>query len=444
VIAVAAFTVRMVRLDQRPMHTDEAVHAYKLGELLDRGIYQYDPFEFHGPTLNYFTLAVARLAGADRYTELNEVILRLVPVFFSAVLIVLLIGLAAGLGRLAVICAALGMAVSPAMFFYSRYYIQEMLLVCFTFGLIVAGYRYAKKPRLVWALSAGLFAGLMHATKETCIIAFGAMAVALLLVRLVESKPPVQRDRFNKKKLVHLLAAAGAAALVSILFYSSFFTHAQGILDSLRTYTVYFQRAGSSIHQHPWYYYLQLLSFNKPGPGLFWSEAFIILLAGVGAVGSFRAHAGDNEDKRLLRFITFYTALMICIYSTISYKTPWCMLGFLHGLILLAGYGAVYLVRSVASIWPKRLLLLIMAVAASHLAWQSWLANFKYEADPVNPYVYAQTSRDIFPITERLKELADIHTEGYNMPIQVVCPEDDYWPLPWYLRSILHQRPVLE
>ncbi|MCH9023060.1 MAG: hypothetical protein IID32_09905 [Planctomycetes bacterium] len=74
-------------------------------------------------------------------------------------------------------------------------------------------------------------------------------------------------------------------------------------------------------------------------------------------------------------------------------------------------------------------------MAASHLAWQGWLMNFKYEADPVNPYVYAHTSGDIYLITERLEELAGIHAEGHNMPIQVVCPEGDYWPLPWYLRS---------
>ncbi|MCH9022408.1 MAG: TIGR03663 family protein [Planctomycetes bacterium] len=439
-IAFAAFTVRMVRLDLRPMHTDEAVHAYKLGEIPDGGGYQYNPGEYHGPTLNYFTLVVTRLAGVDHYTELNEVILRMVPVFFSAVLILLLIGLATGLGRLAVICAALGMAVSPAMFFYSRYYIQEILLVCFTSGLIVAGYRYVKNPRLAWAISAGVFAGLMHATKETCIIAFGAMVAALILVRLSDSKPLVQRGRVNKKTLVHALAAFGAAVLISVLFFSSFFTHAQGILDSLRTYTVYFQRAGTSVHQHPWYYYLQLLSFNKPGQGLFWSEGFIIILAVIGAVGSFRAGTNEKTDKRLLRFITFYTALMICIYSAISYKTPWCMLGFLHGLILLAGYGVVCLARSVTTLWPKRVLILVMAAATSHLAWQSWQENFKYEADPVNPYVYAHTSRDIYPIIERLEELADFHPQGHHMPIQVVCPEDDYWPLPWYLRSFTNVR----
>ena len=116
------------------------------------------------------------------------------------------------------------------------------------------------------------------------------------------------------------------------------------------------------------------------------------------------------------------------------------MLGFLHGLILLAGYGVVCLVRSVSSLWLKRALILVMAVATSHLAWQSWQENFKYEADQVNPYVYAHTSRDIYPIIERLEELADFHPQGHHMPIQVVCPEDDYWPLPWYLRSFTNVR----
>ena len=56
--------------------------------------------------------------------------------------------------------------VSPAVFFYSRYYIQEMLLVCFTFGAIVGGYQYARTKALSWALVAGVFVGLMRAVRS--------------------------------------------------------------------------------------------------------------------------------------------------------------------------------------------------------------------------------------------------------------------------------------
>ena len=140
------------------MHTDEAVHADKFGlDLLEQGIYQYDPNEYHGPTLNYFTLIPAWLAGERTYAEIDEVTLRIVPVVFGTALILLIAGLAGGLGLEAVAAAVLA-ALSPAMVFYSRYYIQEMLLACFTLGLIVCGYRYVRTRSLVWALAAGGFA----------------------------------------------------------------------------------------------------------------------------------------------------------------------------------------------------------------------------------------------------------------------------------------------
>ena len=106
------------------MHTDEAVHAEKFGDLLEAGHYEYDPYEYHGPTLNYFTLVVAWLSGATTYANTTEVTLRIVPVAFSLLLILLTLFLVDGL-RFATIPIALLAAASPALFFYSRYYIQE-------------------------------------------------------------------------------------------------------------------------------------------------------------------------------------------------------------------------------------------------------------------------------------------------------------------------------
>ena len=48
----------------------------------------------------------------------------------------------------------------------------------------------------------------------------------------------------------------------------------------------------------------------------------------------------------MLRFLGFYTLLMATAYSVIPYKTPWCLLGFLHGMVLLAGIGAVRLLHA--------------------------------------------------------------------------------------------------
>ena len=140
-ITAAAAAFRLPDLAERPMHGDEAVNAVKLGETIEGRGYEYDPHEYHGPTLNYLTLIPAWLGGVGSFVEVREAILRVVPVVFGTLLVLLLLPLGDGLGRGAAVFASLFMAVSPAMVFYSRYFIHEMLLVCFTAGAIVCGYR---------------------------------------------------------------------------------------------------------------------------------------------------------------------------------------------------------------------------------------------------------------------------------------------------------------
>ena len=418
------------------MHGDEAVHAFKFGELLEQGLYRYDPNEYHGPTLNYLTLIPARLSSAQKLTDISETTLRIVPVFFGVLLVVLLLLVADGLGRASAVCAAILTAISPAMVFYSRYYIQEMLLVCFTFGVIACGYRYTQKKNTKWALLTGMFLALMHATKETCIIAFGSMLLALLLMRLMRSR---QNGFVLDTKAVrpsHLVAGLVAAAVVSGLFYSSFLSNPGGILDSARTYTTYFNRAGQNqLHIHPWYYYLKMLIYSRYGSGPVWSEALIVLLAVVGFIVAIRGKGLVGVNFHLLRFIAFYTLVMTVAYSIIPYKTPWCLLGFLHGMILLAAVGAVALVNLTPNISARVVVGVLLIAGGAHLAWQGYLGSYKYYADSRNPYVYAHPTTDVFTITERVEELAKVHPDGREMQIQFICPDHDYWPLPWYLRS---------
>lgn len=436
---IAGIALRLPQLKQRPMHGDEAVHAFKFGELLEQGLYRYDPNEYHGPALNYLTLIPARLSSAQKLTEISETTLRIVPVFFGVLLVLLLLLVADGLGRASAVCAAILTAISPALVFYSRYYIQEMLLVCFTFGVIACGYRYTQKKKTKWALLTGMFLALMHATKETCIIAFGSMLLALLLMRLMRSRQNGFVLDTKAVKPSHLVAGLVAAAVVSGLFYSSFLSNPGGILDSFRTYTTYFNRAGQNqLHIHPWYYYLKMLLYYKYGPGpfwSFWSEGLIVILAGVGFVIAIRGKGPGGVNFHLLRFIAFYTLAMTVVYSVIPYKTPWCLLGFLHGMILLAGVGAVALINLIPNIRVKVFIGVLLVAAGAHLAWQGYLNSYKYHSDSRNPYVYAHPTMDVFTITERVKELAKVHPDGHAMQIQFICPGGDYWPLPWYLRS---------
>jgi uncharacterized protein (TIGR03663 family) len=433
---IVALALRLPRLRQRPMHGDEAVHAIKFGELLAEGVYTYNPDEYHGPTLNYLTLIPARLASAEKLTQVSEFTLRIVPVFFGVLLVLLVLPAGDGLGWGAAVYAAVLTAISPAMVFYSRYYIQEMLLVFFTFGAIVFGYRYTRNKNIAWALLTGMSLGLMHATKETCIIAFGSMLLALLLMLLIQHPKGALINAAKAIKPSHLIAGLAAGAIVSALFYSSFLTNPGGILDSVRTYTTYFDRAGgNSLHIHPWYYYLKMLIYSRYGDSPRWTEALIILLAVVGFIAVVTRKGLSSANVHLLRFIGFYTLVLTVVYSVIPYKTPWCMLGFLHGMILLAGVGAVVLVKLMSNVLPRLIILLLLFVGSIHLTWQSYLSNYEFYSDSLNPYVYAHPTTEVFTIAEKIEEYANVHEDGYDIPIDVICREDDYWPLPWYLRS---------
>src|SRR5712691_9451378 len=123
--AVVALALRCPRLDQRPMHNDEAVNAIKFGQLWEHDAYKYDPNEHHGPTLYYATLVLGRLTHAPDFDHYSENRLRLVTVLFGVGLVLLLPLLTDALGRNGAKWSALFTAISPAMVFYSRYFIHE-------------------------------------------------------------------------------------------------------------------------------------------------------------------------------------------------------------------------------------------------------------------------------------------------------------------------------
>jgi predicted membrane-bound mannosyltransferase len=218
------------------------------------------------------------------------------------------------------------------------------------------------------------------------------------------------------------------------VFFGSFFTHFGGLLDSVRTYLPWLKRAGGhSPHIHPWSFYLERLAWFHPAKGPVWSEGLILILATVGAVVSLGA-----KKSPLHRFLAIYTIILTAIYSAISYKTPWCLLGFFHGMIVLAGIGAATLVEFFRTRLLKIATVGVFLCLTLQLTWQAWRASFVYPTDQRNPYVYAQTVPDLLNLVQRADGLARVAPSGYDTTIKVIAPENDYWPLPWYLRRFKH------
>jgi len=370
-VVLAALLFRVSWLGLRPMHHDEANQAVKFGSLLEEGRYRYDPNQHHGPSLYYLTLPFAWISSGTSFASLNEVTMRLVPAVFGAGIILLLLLLKDGYSPPALFFSAILAAVSPVMVYYNRFYIQETLLVFFLVGAIASGWRYLLERKWGWASAAGFFSGMMFATKETCIILFGAAAGSLVLVHVLGgSIKSIENPRWKEKNtkktaLVHLLVFAGTAMAVAILFFSSFFQNPRGILDSVLAFKTYFGRAaGAGFHSHPFPYYLKMLAFSHYGNGPVWSEALVLILALVGCATVFINRSQKMSERLFLRFVFFFTILTTAIYSLIPYKTPWNILPFYIGVIILAGQGVYFLLNASRKIIVQSLVILILGGTA--------------------------------------------------------------------------------
>ncbi|MCP4375385.1 MAG: hypothetical protein GY794_04315, partial [bacterium] len=382
--------------------------------------------------------------------------------------------------------------------FYSRYYIQEMLLVCFTFFAVAALWRAAKCgaiTRIAWLVLGGACVGLMHTTKETCIITFFSLTVAgfgVLLFSLFQKKgssarlsespdqarcgtlpsgasseeptegtgsqppplsgsddiifelieePELQQALWRKMRFPLLGAGIvfGVAVVVSVVLFSSLFSNLGGISDSITTFGQYFNRAGgqgsAGNHSYPWYNYLLRILWWQADGSVLWTEALVVVLAIAGMVFGISGKGCGKASVPVVRFLCIYTLVMTVVYSSISYKTPWCLLGFFHGMILLAGFGASALLRIVRPVPLKAIVAVVLVVGAGHLAWQGWRGSFPLCADPGNPYVYAHTTRDVPKLAGLVRGLADEHPDKRNMYVQVIFADHHPWPFPWYLRD---------
>ena len=452
------------------MHTDEAVHAVKLGTLYDTGAYTYNPHEYHGPTLYYFTLPLLWLAGHDTYADIeSEVPLRATPVVFGVGLILLLMLVGDGLGRRAALWAALLTTFSRLWFFTVGTTFRRCCWSSSQFALITFAWRYLQSGRVVWAMLWGSALGLVYATKETSVIAIACMFAAFAVVFVWGRRAGITREDESESprhsalqcRPRHLFAAVIIAVLVSIACLSAFFTNPQAIMDSMLSFGHYLQRSttgdsstsGLATHRHPWYYYLQMLAYVRYGLGPWWSEALILSLGIVGIGRVLLSRIALNEmtsidgNIHLLRFLAIYTLLMTAIYAMIHYKTPWCMLGFLHGFILMAGVGATTLFQGVGKLVRgerpglsavgrglQLVVAMVLLFGVTHLGVQAYRGGKVFYADKRNPYVYAHTAPDLIRLVDRIEAVAEVSPEGHALYVNVMAPNADYWPLPWYLR----------
>jgi uncharacterized protein (TIGR03663 family) len=416
-LTLAALGWRAWDLSARPMHADEANQAVKAGELLESGRYAYDPGDHHGPVLYFAVLPIAWARGQRTLAQLDEVTVRLVPALAGAASVFLLGLLAAPLGRWPSLAAAAFLAASPPAVYYSRYFVQETLLVAFTLAAFVCARRWWSTGRVRWAAAAGACAGLMQAAKESAPLFVLAALAALLATRGATQGPAPRRPVRDG------LAAAAAALAVAALFYSSFGAHPAGLRDALSAYASMAARLGSGDtgHEKPWAYYLRLFAWQRNGGLVFEQAGFSALaLAGLAVAVATRT--------ALLRWAAAYSFLIVVALSSVAYKTPWHAIHLVPGFALLAA-GAVSALPAGRSFRVAGTAVVLVVLGL--LVRQADRVARAYASDARNPYAYVHSSPDVLKF-RALADAALLRSPGE--PVRVISEE--YWPLPWYFRGM--------
>lgn len=423
-VLLLAALLRFHDLGERPLHADEATGARITARLMD-GSYQFDPAHYHGPTLGHAGAVASRIFGLGSWREMEIPPLRGITAVSGLLVAMLPVLWRRRFGDAPSLLAAAFLATSPILVYFSRMYIHEMLLALFA-GLALW---QASRARYRWL--AGIWIGLMFATKETFAISMLAWASAASVVHLIDS-----RGRIDAKGIWNTcgrdLVLAGCISLViGLAFYTQGFRHWQGAVDAVRTYFIYETVDG---HDKTFSWYAHLMLWPELRGGFRWGEPALAGVALVAFCLSIAQRSLPDAHRIAIRFLAMSAFFHGLIYSCIPYKTPWLMvLPWMH-VALLAGFITHLIID------PRRVMSVTMAIAipaalALQLA-QAHRSAFRFASDSRNPYAYPASSTDLNTLESWITAIDSAASHQSIEPIIVVG--SDYWPLPWYLRRHQH------
>lgn len=425
-VLLLAASLRFHDLGSRPLHADEATGARITARMMETDDYRFDPKHYHGPTLGLVGGASATLASSTGWRDLRITPLRVVTSAAGLLLVMLPLLARRRFGDGPALAAALFLATSPLLVYFSRMYIHEMLLALFG-GLALW---QATGSRFRWL--AGLWVGLMFATKETFAISMMAWGGAAALVYLMEKRGRIDLAEVWRNCGRDVLVASAIAAAVGFAFYTQGFRYWQGAVDAVRTYFVYEPVGG---HDKPFGWYALLMLWPTERGGFRWGETVVALVALVAVAVSLRPRAMPRQAVLAVRFLAISAVFHWLIYSLISYKTPWLMVLPWAHVALLAGFAVCHPALGSRRGLQAVAAALLLVVAGAQLA-QTARSSFRFASDARNPYAYPASSSDLATLESwvtALDEAAD-----YQSVEPIIVVGGDYWPLPWYLRR--HQQ----
>ena len=437
-ILLIAFILRFAFLDLKLFHHDEAIHAWFSYNLLTTGAWQYDP-SYHGPFLYYVTAGMFALFGD------SDLVARILPSLagFLLVPLVYCIYRLGYLDKKQTILAALFIAVSPDMVYFSRFLRHDIFMLFFTLLLVVALLAYLSKGRTLYAVLAAVAAAGSLCCKEempVILIIIGSF-LAILAYRKQIALPP-------RWKADLAMAVLIVAAIMGIL-YSAFFAHPETLVgtDFAVNTTGWYQAVAHWSEMHtmqrlggPVYFYIPIyLLYELPvfilamiATAQFLLPSERARIAGMKARNLFvrrtvaltteevvsasvrqldPARKGIPKTDGFIRFCIWWMILSMAFYGWVGEKVPWLIIHQLLPMIFVATYRLN---------WYK---IGFAALGTIFLIGMTWHVAF-VPADMNEPIIQVQNSEDMRIVMAEM-DRADL----------VVLASKNYWPLPWYYRG---------
>jgi len=438
IILILAFVLRFAFLDLKLFHHDEAIHAWFSYDLLTKGTWVYDP-SYHGPILYYVTAGMFAVFGA------SDLVGRLVPALLGFLLIPLVwcIHRLGYLDRKQTLLAALFLAVSPDMVYFSRFLRHDIFMLFFTLLLVVAILAYFSRGQTKYAILAAVAtAGSLACKEEMPVI---LLIFATFFAIAVYQKRFVLPPQWKTDLVLGILLVT---IILSVL-YSAFGAHPETLIgkDFAVNTTGWYQAIAHWLEMHntqrlggPWFFYIPLyllyevpifilaiiatLQFLVPvdrirlTAGRVWHwfryRTYTLPPADLASASIRQLDAlkrGSDRTDEFIRFCIWWMILTMAFYAWVGEKVPWLIIHQLLPMIFVATYRLNW--------WKIGFAIL----GTVFLLGMTWHVAF-VPADINEPIVQVQNSEDL-RVVMALMDHAD----------RIVLASKDYWPLPWYYRG---------
>ncbi|HLI25847.1 MAG TPA: flippase activity-associated protein Agl23 [Chloroflexota bacterium] len=298
-IVAVALLLRLHDLGARALHHDESLHAVYSWKLFQGQGYVHDPmmhgpFQFHAKALMFF------LFGD------NDVTARLTEVLCGTGLVALVYLLRAELGRWGAMAAAVLLAFSPSLLYFSRFSREDILFAFHTLLMISGLFGYVRTRQARWLYLGSVGLALGFSTKESIYLTGFLIVTFVVLYSASEYWRARQSALWALIRSVPLSVVANCVLItvgICVVLYTTVFTNPNGIytgtIGALRYWA---EQQGVARGAQPTYYYVLLVLLYE----------FLALALAVGAALTV------GPRRRVLALITGLTLVVAVGYFLLT------------------------------------------------------------------------------------------------------------------------------